>query len=301
MADIDDSVTEEDRYINVPPPNVEEEQQACNLASHVVFVGFLIGGLFWRIIADIIGHKRFSLFLFGLASAAAPNYGSLLLFRCLAGFGIGGTAQTVTHYTEFLPKKLRGACLVLIEVWRAIGSCLAALLALGVIPNVPDPIDVSNGDFENINWRIYIALCALPYEVFYHTVFFIFVPESARFHISKGHNQKGQRVIESIARINLKPPPKGRLVSQDEKEMIEEEKKAAADPEHTNNEPILGAEQKAKGALERQKSTHEAEAEKSRKDLLELQANSAAVESTGQAKAEAQSRAEAAKLKEKQL
>ena len=40
----------------------------------------------------------------------------------------------------------------------------------------------------------------------------------------------------------------------------------------------------------------EAEAERSRKDLLELQANSAAVESTGQAKAEAQSRAEAAKI-----
>ncbi len=55
-------------------------------------------------------------------------------------------------------------------------------------------------------------------------------------------------------------------------------------------------EQKAKGALERQKITDEAEAEKSRKELLELQANSAAVESTGQAKAEAQSRAEAAKI-----
>lgn len=55
-------------------------------------------------------------------------------------------------------------------------------------------------------------------------------------------------------------------------------------------------EQKAKGALERQKITDEAEAEKARKELLELQANSAAVESTGQAKAEAQSHAEAAKI-----
>ena len=55
-------------------------------------------------------------------------------------------------------------------------------------------------------------------------------------------------------------------------------------------------EQEAKGRLERQKITDEAEAEKARKDLLELQANSAAVESTGQAKAEAQSRAEAARI-----
>ncbi len=50
------------------------------------------------------------------------------------------------------------------------------------------------------------------------------------------------------------------------------------------------------GRLERQKISDEAEAEKSRRELLELQAHSAAVESTGQAKAEAQSRAEAARI-----
>ena len=55
-------------------------------------------------------------------------------------------------------------------------------------------------------------------------------------------------------------------------------------------------EQEAKGRLERQKISDEAEAEKSRRELLELQAQSAAVESTGQAKAEAQSRAEASKI-----
>ena len=55
-------------------------------------------------------------------------------------------------------------------------------------------------------------------------------------------------------------------------------------------------EQEAKGKLERQKIHDEAEAERSRRELLELQANSAAVESTGQAKAEAQSRAEASRI-----
>lgn len=55
-------------------------------------------------------------------------------------------------------------------------------------------------------------------------------------------------------------------------------------------------EQEAKGRLERQKIEAEAEAEKARRALLELQALSAAVESTGQAKAEAQSRAEAARI-----
>ena len=55
-------------------------------------------------------------------------------------------------------------------------------------------------------------------------------------------------------------------------------------------------EQEAKGKLERQKISDEADAEKARKKLLELQAESAAVESTGQAKAEAQSKAWTTKI-----
>jgi len=55
-------------------------------------------------------------------------------------------------------------------------------------------------------------------------------------------------------------------------------------------------EQEAMGRLERQKISDEAEAERSKKELLLLQAESAAVESTGQAKAEARARSEAAAI-----
>jgi major vault protein len=55
-------------------------------------------------------------------------------------------------------------------------------------------------------------------------------------------------------------------------------------------------EQEARGKIERQKIVDEAEAEKARKELLQLQAQSAAVESTGQAAAEAKARAEAATI-----
>jgi len=55
-------------------------------------------------------------------------------------------------------------------------------------------------------------------------------------------------------------------------------------------------EQEARGRLERQKIEDEAEAEKARTNLLRLQAESAAVESTGQATAEAKARADAAQI-----
>ncbi|KAL3314891.1 hypothetical protein Ciccas_006482 [Cichlidogyrus casuarinus] len=55
-------------------------------------------------------------------------------------------------------------------------------------------------------------------------------------------------------------------------------------------------EQMARGRLERQKIDDEAAAERQRRELVELQVQSAALESTGQAKAEAQSRAEASRI-----
>eukprot|EP01107_Rhizomastix_libera_P007449 TRINITY_DN221_c0_g1_i3.p1 TRINITY_DN221_c0_g1~~TRINITY_DN221_c0_g1_i3.p1 ORF type:complete len:831 (-),score=149.88 TRINITY_DN221_c0_g1_i3:133-2625(-) len=54
--------------------------------------------------------------------------------------------------------------------------------------------------------------------------------------------------------------------------------------------------QEAQGKLEIQRLANESEAEKSRKELLALQAESSAVESAGQAKAEAKARAEASQI-----
>jgi major vault protein len=55
-------------------------------------------------------------------------------------------------------------------------------------------------------------------------------------------------------------------------------------------------EQEAMGRLERQKIHDQAEAEKARKDLISLTSESATIESTGQATAEAKARAEAANI-----
>jgi len=66
--------------------------------------------------------------------------------------------------------------------------------------------------------------------------------------------------------------------------------------EATARHEAMRLEQEARGRLERQKILDEAEAEKNRKSLLQLQAQSAAVESTGQATAEAKARAEAAQI-----
>lgn len=62
----------------------------------VVFLGFLFGSPVWGAVADKFGRKKTLLIVqiwgvvFGVVSAFSPEYYSLLLFRGLLGFGLGG-------------------------------------------------------------------------------------------------------------------------------------------------------------------------------------------------------------------
>ncbi|MFN1240404.1 MFS transporter, partial [Paenibacillus larvae] len=71
-----------------------------------------------------------------MLSAFAPVYSWILVLRGLVGFGIGGVPQSVTLYAEFLPMKARAKCILLIEVFWAIGTVFEVLLAVFVMPSL---------------------------------------------------------------------------------------------------------------------------------------------------------------------
>jgi hypothetical protein len=67
-----------------------------------------------------------------------------------------------------------------------------------------------------------------------------FVPESARYYIARGQNEKGEKVIARIARMNFKSPPPGRLVSQEEKERLNSLVDSSEEPYKINElSPLL--------------------------------------------------------------
>jgi len=75
-----------------------------------VYVGMLIGALFWGISGDIIGRRfafNVSLFLcsaFTIISGVAPNWVALAVFIALLGFGGGGNLiMDTTVFIEYLP------------------------------------------------------------------------------------------------------------------------------------------------------------------------------------------------------
>lgn len=100
-----------------------------------LYVGLLIGALFWGLTADIIGRRtafNTSLLIcsiFAIAAGAAPNYPVLGLFVALSAFGGGGNLiLDTTVFLEFLPSSKQWLLTLLACFWGG-GQLLAGLVA----------------------------------------------------------------------------------------------------------------------------------------------------------------------------
>lgn len=172
------------------------------LITTMVFAGMMCSSSIWGSISDKYGRKSelilCSVFTcyFGILSAFSPTFIWMLILRGMVGFGIGGAPQSVTLYSEFLPTASRATCVVLVEIFWAIGACFEVLLALGVMPT--------------LGWRWLLGLSALPLLVFSACCFWL--PESARYDMTRGNRERALATLERIAKENGKPMPLGKLV-----------------------------------------------------------------------------------------
>ncbi|XP_024154455.1 synaptic vesicle 2-related protein [Oryzias melastigma] len=171
------------------------------LITSVVFIGMGFGSPVWGNVSDKYGRKVglticmcWTLY-YGILSAFAPIYGWLLALRGFVGLGIGGAPQSVTLYSEFLPVKARGICIVLIGAFWAVGAVFEVLLALWVMPT--------------LGWRWLLGLSALPMALF--VCFCFWLPESPRFDVLAGSREKAMATLARIAKDNGKPMPQGTL------------------------------------------------------------------------------------------
>lgn len=102
-----------------------------------LYIGMLVGALFWGLFADIIGRKiafNVSLFIcsiFTIVAGAAPSWESLGFFISLAAFGAGGNLiLDTTVFLEYLPSNKQWLVSWL-AAWWGVGCAIAGLVAWG--------------------------------------------------------------------------------------------------------------------------------------------------------------------------
>jgi AAHS family 4-hydroxybenzoate transporter-like MFS transporter len=136
-------------------------------------VGLLIGALFFGPLADKIGRRWVLMIctatfaVFTLATASSTSVTELLIFRFLAGLGLGGGMPNAIALTaEYCPLRRRGTAVMVMFTGFSIGAAAAGGVAAALIPS--------------LGWRSVwyvggiLPLILLPIQ-------FFLLPESIRF------------------------------------------------------------------------------------------------------------------------
>uniref|UniRef100_A0A4W5Q9M1 SV2 related protein b n=1 Tax=Hucho hucho TaxID=62062 RepID=A0A4W5Q9M1_9TELE len=173
------------------------------MLTSVVFIGMMFSSTLWGNISDKYGRKvgltmcMMWVLYYGFLSAFSPAYGWVMVLRGLVGFGIGGAPQSVTLYSEFLPRKSRATCIILIEIFWALGAVFEVLLAIWIMPTM--------------GWRWLLGLSTAPLVVF--VTFCFWLPESPRFDVLSGNRENAMKTLRLIAADNGKTMPLGKLIA----------------------------------------------------------------------------------------
>ncbi|CAF2841284.1 unnamed protein product [Rotaria sp. Silwood2] len=187
-------------------PNITEIQIASLTTG--VFAGMMCGAFLFGILADKYGRRRVILIcailntFFGIFTAFAPSYYWILLARTLVGFALSGAAQGSTLMLEYLPSSTRATIVIAIELFWSLGSIFEYLMAMIIVPTY--------------GWRLLTILSALPISIVAICIYFI--PESPRYYVASGLQEKAEQTLKIIALTNKRSLPPGKLVDINAKE-----------------------------------------------------------------------------------
>lgn len=162
--------------------------------SSLNLIGMFVGATAAGVLADRVGRKSMfqaTLLIYSLftgLSAFATGAASMMVFRFLAGIGLGGELPVAsTLLAEFAPQKRRGTLVVLLESFWAYGAVLAALIGYAVVPREWGPL---------AGWQVAFLIGALP-------AFLVFalrrgLPESVRFLVARGRVGEAEEIVRRI-------------------------------------------------------------------------------------------------------
>ena len=161
------------------------------LIGSIGLIGMALGAVVSGTIADRIGRKKvftITVLLYSIASAFCAlswNYQSLLVFRFLVGFGLGGELPVAaTLVSEYAPSRVRGRFIVLLESFWGLGWIAAACIAYFFIPLY--------------GWRMAFLIGALP--ALYVCLIRMHMPESVRYLLAHGRIGEARQIVVSLER-----------------------------------------------------------------------------------------------------
>lgn len=158
------------------------------------FAGLFAGTFFLGFLADRFGRR--SIFIFALLGYSAASLimacqtsaGGLLLWRFLAGIGIGVEIITIDAYiTELVPSRMRGRAFAVNQAVMFIAVPIVAFLAWWLVPLAPHGLE---------GWRWVVLIGAAASMVVW--ILRLFVPESPLWLARHGRAREAIAIVRAL-------------------------------------------------------------------------------------------------------
>lgn len=154
-----------------------------------VLFGALLGAIVSGRVTDFFGRKKLLIvsaiiFMLGaLGTALAPTIPILIVGRIIIGIAIGIASYTAPLYiSEIAPQKQRGALVALNQLAISVGILLSYI------------VDYYCSEHEA--WRWMLGIGFIPGFCLF--VGMIYLPDSPRWILSKGNEEKARRILQKI-------------------------------------------------------------------------------------------------------
>lgn len=153
------------------------------------FAGQLVGAFFFGWLAERIGRLRVMIAtilvyaIFSFCCAASWSFHSLVIFRIIQGFGLGGEVPVAASYiNEITRAKGRGRFVLLYELVFSIGLMAAALFGYLIVPH--------------FGWRWLLIIGGVPAAVAIYLRWGL--PESPRWLAGVGRGEEAEQAMAVI-------------------------------------------------------------------------------------------------------
>ncbi|KAM3928000.1 solute carrier family 22 member 13-like [Leptodactylus fuscus] len=181
-------------------------REQVDICQSIYMLGFLIGSVIFGPLGDRLGRRPIILisvsmtFAFSLGAAFVTHFYVFIVLRCIVGIAMAGILiNNLVLVAEWVGPSQRARATIIGHVCFAVG--LMALAGVG---------------YAIRNWRLLQIACSAPTALL--VLYFWFLPESPRWLLTKGKNEKAKILLQKAARMNK------REISDDILQQLQEEK-----------------------------------------------------------------------------
>jgi MFS family permease len=192
----------------------------ASAAGSAYLAGAVVGALFFGYLTDRLGRKVLFMVTLGVyltftvATAFSWNLWSFLLFRILAGSGIGGEYAAINSaIDELIPARVRGRVALAINGSWWIGTAIAAGASYPMLHYLA----------KDVGWRVGFAIGAIL--ALGIIILRRGIPESPRWLLTHGRHEEAEEVVREIeerveAQTGPLPEPEDKPMEVEQREHI---------------------------------------------------------------------------------